>query len=319
MSRTSAPTSHAGVLRKLATSTVAQPVKKPGPRKLRSPASVIMRCVRSPHDNMTNGTSLIHRTKGIETMHLPRMIVLLLAAAGLATLSPQANAQFLDNSSSSGSVAGTTATLPDLTYVRPTEKTKLRNYFFDAYGPYPIVGAAIAAGINQADNAPPEWRQGFSGYSKRFASDFGIVAMTITTRYALAQAFREDTLYYRCECKGVFPRLRHAALSTFTARRGEDGHRVFSKSAVVAPYAGTMTAVYAWYPGRYDAKDAFRMGNYSLLAYVGGNVALEFLYSGPHSLLSRMHLNNTHGAPSPSPSPNASSSPNPSTNPSSNQ
>lgn len=258
---------------------------------------------------MTKRAGLIYPVKRMQRMHLRRIIVLLLAVAGVGGLSVQANAQFLDNSSSSGSVAGTTATLPDLTYVRPTEKTKLRNYFFDAYGPYPIVGAAIAAGINQADNTPPEWKQGFSGYSKRFASDFGIVAVTITTRYALAQAFREDTLYYRCECKGLFPRLRHAALSTFTARRGENGHRVFSMSAFVAPYAGTMTAVYAWYPGRYDAKDAFRMGNYSLLAYVGGNVALEFLYSGPHSLLSRMHLNNGHGAPnpSPSPSPNASS------------
>ena len=39
------------------------------------------------------------------------------------------------------------------------------------------------------------------------------------------------------------------------------------------------------------------MGNYSLLVYAGENIALEFLYSGPHSLLSRMHLNNTHGAP----------------------
>jgi hypothetical protein len=110
-------------------------------------------------------------------------------------------------------------------------------------------------------------------------------------------------LYYRCECKGVFPRLRHAVISTLTARRGEDGHRVFSFPALVAPYAGSMTAVYAWYPGRYNGKDALRMGNYTMLGYVGGNVALEFLYSGPHSLLHRMHLNNGHGAPDPGSNP----------------
>ena len=45
------------------------------------------------------------------------------------------------------------------------------------------------------------------------------------------------------------------------------------------------------------------MGNYNLLAYAGGNIALEFLYSGPHSLLSRMHLNNRHGAPDPASKP----------------
>jgi hypothetical protein len=174
---------------------------------------------------------------------------------------------------------------------------------FDAFGPYPIVGAGIVAGINQIDNSPPEWKQGAEGFSKRFGSDFGIAAATTTTRYALSEALREDTLYYRCECKGVFPRLKHAVVSTFTARRGVDGHRVFSFPDLVAPYAGTMTAVYAWYPGRYGYKDAFRMGNYSLLGYVGANISLEFLYSGPHSLLTRMHLNDTHGAPDPGSKP----------------
>lgn len=174
---------------------------------------------------------------------------------------------------------------------------KLQNYFFDPYGPYPIVGTALAAGINQVDNTPPEWKQDAEDYGKRFGSDFGIATVTTTTRFALAEAFHEDTLYYRCQCKGFFPRLSYAMISTFTSRRGKDGHRVFSLPALVAPYAGTMTAVYGWYPGRYDARDGFRMGNYSLLGYVGGNIALEFLYSGPHSWFSHMHLNNSHGAP----------------------
>ena len=140
-----------------------------------------------------------------------------------------AKAQSLaDSGDSSGTARKHSPAQPDLIYTRPTEKTKLRNYFFDAFGPYPIVGAAFAAGINQAYNTPPEWKQGAEGYGKRFGSDFGIAAVSTTTRYGLAEAFKEDTLYYRCECKGVFPRLRHAVISTLTARRGEDGHRVFS-------------------------------------------------------------------------------------------
>jgi hypothetical protein len=234
-------------------------------------------------------------------MKMRGLILLLLAMAGLTVLPPLAMAQSpADSGDSSGA-----AVLPPpgpaqpqaLAYTRPTEETKLRNYFFDAFGPYPIVGAAIAAGINQADDAPPEWKQGAAGYGKRSASNFAIAGVSTTTRYALAKAFGEDTLYYRCECKGAIPRLSHAVISTFTARRGDDGHRVFSFPALVAPYAGTMTAVYAWYPGRYGAKDAFRMGNYSILGYIGGNIALEFFHSGPHSLLSRMHLSNGHGAP----------------------
>lgn len=94
----------------------------------------------------------------------------------------------------------------------------------------------------------------------------------------------------------VLPRLKHAMISTLTARRGTDGHAIFSFPALVAPYAGTMTAVYGWYPRRYDAEDGFRMGNYTLLGYVAGNLALEFLYGGPHSLLSRMYLKDDRGA-----------------------
>jgi hypothetical protein len=232
---------------------------------------------------------------------------LLLAITSLVALPVLAKAQLLtdpaDSSSPAVESASTTRPQPDLTYTRPTQATEFHNYLFDAFGPYPIVGAALAAGINQADNTPPEWKQGAAGYGKRFVSDFGIAAVTTTTRYGLAKAFREDTLYYRCECKGVFPRLRHALISTFTSRRGDDGHRVLSFPALVAPYAGTMTAVYAWYPDRYNGKDAFRMGNYTMLGYVGGNIALEFLYSGPHSLLHRMHLNNGHGAPNPGSNP----------------
>jgi hypothetical protein len=245
-------------------------------------------------DNRTNNEQDLNMTTR-------RFIVFLTAFVVLTLLQTLAGAQSLAVSGDSHSVEisnslVTTRPRVALTYIRPTERTKLHNYFFDTFGPYPIVGAAFAAGINQEDNTPPEWRQGAEAYGKRFGSAFAIAGVSTTTRYALARTFGEDTVYYRCDCGGFLPRLRHAAISTFTSRRGDDGHHVFSVPAVVAPYAGTMTAVYAWYPGRLNAKDGFRMGNYSLLGYAAGNIALEFLYSGPHLLLSRMHLNNEQGA-----------------------
>jgi hypothetical protein len=183
-------------------------------------------------------------------------------------------------------------------YERPSQKTKFMNYLFDAWGPLPLVGAALVAGIQQAGGHPHEWGGGMGGYGRRFGSDYGIGAITTTTRYGLAQLTGEDTLYYRCECTGFFPRFKHAMFSTLTGRRGDDGHRVFSFPSLVAPYAGSFTAVYAWYPARYSAMDAFRIGNYNLLVYAGGNVLLEFLPSGPHSPLSKFHLQNHHAAPS---------------------
>jgi hypothetical protein len=231
-----------------------------------------------------------------------RTILLMLAIAVIATGPLKSRSQSLapsEDYSTTATITASAQTGP--TYVRPTERIKIGNYAFDAFGPYPIAGAAFAAGINQLGNAPPEWNQGLKGYGRRFGSDFAIAAIGTTTRYGLAEALREDTLYYRCECAGPFPRLRHAVISTLTARRGRDGYRVFSFPALIGPYAGSMAAVYGWFPNRFGAKDAFRMGNYNLLGYMGGNIALEFFYSGPHALISRMHLNNGHGSPDPGP------------------
>ncbi|MGC2301510.1 MAG: hypothetical protein WA476_22070 [Acidobacteriaceae bacterium] len=231
-------------------------------------------------------------------MNLRLMILTIFVSGCFAAVPLLAQAQSSrEGGDASASAAGTNSALPDLTYIRPTQTTKIRNYAFDAFGPLPIGVAAVEAGIDQEDNSPPEWKQGALGYGRRFGSDFAVEGVSTTTRYALSEAFREDALYYRCECKGIFPRLGHAVISTLTARRGEDGHRVFSLPALIAPYAGSMTAVYGWYPSRYDAEDGFRMGNYAMLGYVGANISLEFFSSAPRSLLSRMHLNNTHGAP----------------------
>jgi hypothetical protein len=221
---------------------------------------------------------------------------MLLAIAGFAAIAVPAKGQSPADAGSSASALTSSSSGQLNSYTRPTEATKLRNYFFDGFGPYPISVVVGAAAVSQIDDSPPEWKEGAAGYGKRFASDYGMVAVTASTRYALAEAFHEDTLYYRCECKGVLRRLGHALISTVTSRRGEDGHVVFSFPALVAPYAGSMTAVYGWYPRRYDAMDGFRMGNYSLLGYAGANISLEFLYTGPRSWISRMHLNNTHRA-----------------------
>jgi hypothetical protein len=235
-------------------------------------------------------------------MKMRQFVPMLFAVTSLGVLAPRGSAQTTVASSSSSSVTegSSSATIkrprPDLVYVRPTEKMKLRAYLFDAYGPYPIAGAAFVAGINQAENTPPEWGQGARAYGQRFGSNLAIAAVTTTARYGLAEAFREDTVYYRCECKGIFPRLKHALISTVTARRGEDGHRRLSLPAIVSPYAGTMTAVYAWYPARYGYKDALRMGNYNLLAFAGENLALEFIYGGPHTLFSHIHRPGSSGA-----------------------
>ncbi len=249
----------------------------------------------------TTGLTRQHGERSIHDCFISkirRSLLLIPVIAAIAVLPLQSGSQSLSLSSAPSAtcvIAARAESNPG--YDRPTQRTRVNNYVFDAFGPYPLAGATVAAGINQLSNAPPEWNQGAQGFGKRFGSDFAIATIATTTRYGMAEALREDTLYYRCECAGLFPRLRHAVVSTLTGRRGDDGHRVFSFPALAAPYAGSMIAVYGWYPHRFGAQDAFRMGNYSLLGYVGGNVVLEFFYNGPHAMISRLHLNNAHGAP----------------------
>ena len=206
-------------------------------------------------------------------------------------------------SANDSSAQAATQPQPGVRYVRPTERVKLHNFIFDAVGPYPFIGAAGTAGIQQAYGTPHEWGEGWDAYGVRVASNFGIALTTTTVRYGLAEVFREDTLYYRCECKGFLPRLGHALISTVTARRGDDGRREFSFPALAAPYAGTMTAALGWYPSRYGPKDGFRMGNYNLLGQAGQNVALEFVYGGPHTFLNSMYIPGLSGKGRAAPNP----------------
>jgi len=81
-------------------------------------------------------------TKENLDMKMRRIMLLLLVIADIAALPVLAKAQAPAGSGdSSGTVASTTPAQLDLTYTRPTQTIKLRDYFFDAFGPYPIVGA----------------------------------------------------------------------------------------------------------------------------------------------------------------------------------
>jgi len=140
-----------------------------------------------------------------------RAAIIVLVTLILSTLSVRVRSQSLSSSTN----LSVTAKAP-------------RNYVYEGFGPYPIVGAAFTAGINQLTDSPPEWNQGLKGFTRRFGSNLGIAVVGTSTRFGLAAAFREDTLYYRCQCGGAFPRFRHAVISTLIGRRGSDGHRVFS-------------------------------------------------------------------------------------------
>jgi hypothetical protein len=220
---------------------------------------------------------------------------------GFAISSPKAMAQLvpaadLPHVDTGAARSASVAVQPEpiLAYTRPTEKEKLQLFEFDAFGPYAFAKATFAGGFQQATREPPEWGTGWDAFGVRVASSFGIQLVTTTARYGMAEILHEDAAYYRCECKGILPRVRHAVVSTLMGRHGEDGHYEFSYSGLVSPYAGTMSAL-AWYPGRFGVKDGFRMGNYNLAGQAVQNLAFEFIYGGPHTLFSHIRRSKSQG------------------------
>jgi hypothetical protein len=207
--------------------------------------------------------------------------VLLGLIAAVAFLLP-AHAQGPTGETSTGAQA---PSLPDAPkpaqsvpqYHPPSSADRWHEYFFDAFGPIAIGRAAIGGAILQLRNTPPDWRQGAGPFAQRVASQYGLAMLNYTAEYGVGAVLRQDMKYYRCVCNGVLPRVGHAARMTLAARKGEDGHHVFSVPKLIAPYAATMGEL-TWYPARYGPKDALRDGNYSLLENFGTNIAREFIH-----------------------------------------
>ena len=185
-------------------------------------------------------------------------------------------------------------------YRQPTQQQRFHIYVEQMFSPYSVSSVMFVSGLQQAEHYPQEWREGWAGFGQRLASNTGTNIANATARYLLSDALREDARYYRCACRGFWPRLGHAFFSPAFVRRGADGHKALGVTNLLAPYAGPFASVYGWYPSRYDWEAAFRMGNHGLLDEIGTNISLEFLPSILHRRgrrwERRLHLGNPSGA-----------------------
>ena len=161
----------------------------------------------------------------------------------------------------------------------PDGKQQFRNYLYSAFGPPALISSAIGAGLDQNKPAPPEWDSGAKGYGERYGWRFGMQLISQTTSYSLSALVHEDVAYHRCDCSGLVHRGSHALILTLAAKT-TSGQTIFSVPALVSPYAGSFAAIHAWYPSRYEAADAVRIGSTSFLFKAVGNLVGEFLAPG---------------------------------------
>jgi hypothetical protein len=168
---------------------------------------------------------------------------------------------------------------PPAPYVRAPTKERFRDYVRNIVGPYSLLGTAIFAGIFQYRDLPPEWENDSKGYARRFASALGILAINETTVYALDEAFKLDSDYYKSTKKTFKGRLQDSIVNTFMARK-PDGKRVFGFPRIAGNYSSAIIADTTWYPKRFGVKDGIVDGTYSIGVDVLFNIAREFLFKG---------------------------------------
>jgi hypothetical protein len=156
-----------------------------------------------------------------------------------------------------------------------TGKERLVAYVMSTVGPAPLFRAAATAAYEQGLHHPDEWRLGTSGYFRRVASQVGFNAVHQTLAYGIGSMLHEDNRYFPSGSTHFGPRLGHALLSTFTARR--DGHDVFSVSSL-AGVAGASVISRAWLPPswRHGRNIGASIG-FTWLGIAGYNVFREFL------------------------------------------
>jgi len=161
-------------------------------------------------------------------------------------------------------------------YTRPDSKTRLKRYVKGVVGPEALVKNVVFAGYATWRNSPEEWGDNWEGFGRRVASGVGKSAIKGTTMYALDEAFKLDSAFYRSQKKGLGGRLGDALLSAFTARK-PDGRKVLGVPRIAGTYASSIIAAEAWYPKRFDYKDGLKSGTISLGLNAVFNVFREFV------------------------------------------
>lgn len=130
----------------------------------------------------------------------------------------------------------------------------------------------FAAGIDQARGVPSQWDDGWDGYLERFASREGQF-ITANSLAALGNAkLKYEPRYDRCQCKGFWPRTKHAIVRNFiTFNETEVEHR--PQLALYGGAFGGGLVSTAWKP---HPRNAFAEGGRAMLGQAGYGTLLNF-------------------------------------------
>lgn len=169
---------------------------------------------------------------------------------------------------------GTVESGRDLPPISTKEKYRLATAGVFDYFTFPFVGALAA--IDQANNSPASWGQGWGAYGKRYGASFADNGIgTYMTTAIFPSVLHEDPRYYRLGHGTVSHRTFYSLSRLFVART-DDGRSRFNYSENVGN--AVAAGISSFYHPPEDHTLAHNLGTYGTLVMWDGvsNLMKEF-------------------------------------------
>jgi hypothetical protein len=170
-----------------------------------------------------------------------------------------------------------------------TTGQKFKTVAQGCFDPVEVAFIGTQAGIDQADNANPTYRQGFIGYSRRFGTDYAdAIIGNFGTGAIFPTLLHQDPRYYQMGSGSFIRRFTHAAIRVVITR-GDSGKTQFNFSEFLGNglAAGLSNA---YHPGPHTlASSADVEGTQILLDAIG--YELKEFWPDIHRFLQHGHRN----------------------------
>lgn len=156
---------------------------------------------------------------------------------------------------------------------------RFSDYRASTFSPWALFTPSVGAGISQARDFPPEWKQGAEGFGKRVASGYGSVVIENTISLGISAWDHEDLRYPLSTYPktAILKRAGHAISYTFVPLKEGGGGRRFGWSRLMGA-SGAGFVANTWYPAkRSDTTNALYLGSVNLAGDLGVNLLKEFI------------------------------------------
>jgi hypothetical protein len=139
-----------------------------------------------------------------------------------------------------------------------------------------LAWAALGSAVNQADNSPTGYGQGWDAYAKRFGSSMGRQASSnFFGKFLLASALHQDPRFYP-EVNPSFGQAVKYSVERVFVTRNDDGRDVANWSGLAGPAMAEGLANVYWPERNRTVGDTLLRYGLDLATQAGGNMLREY-------------------------------------------